>query len=161
MAKLQKLLIINSCPIVGAKIPGSESLAKLSQLQRLILVVLLEPRYERLSRRQFRDLVKRLYWGKAHALARGPSVAVSLSRAITRLEERGYIERFAPGGWRLTCPETDFVRNGWLFAILAWERAKELYALVGLSGPPVQRPPQNGAPGQEQLGAGVKVELHF
>ena len=99
------------------------SLDKLSQLQKLTLVALLEPRYSCLKGREFRSLIKRLYWGKTHAQARGPAVAVSLSRALARLEERGYIVRFA-GGWQLTDSDTDFVHNGWLFAILAWDRAK-------------------------------------
>ena len=116
--------------------------AALSQLQRLVLVVLLlKPHYSTLKRQEFRDLIKSLYWGTDHTLAHAPSVAVSLSRALSRLEERGFIERFTGGGWKLTSPETDFVRNGYLFALGAWEQEKDLYAKLGLFTP---TPPKKG-----------------
>jgi len=118
-------------------------LDKLSGLQRLVLVLLLEERYSMLKRREFRDLVKGLYWGQTHALAKGPSVAVSLSRALSRLEERGFIVRFTHGGWRLTYPAvtgsvSDLVNNGEMFAILAWKEKKDLYAQLGLRGPTLE-----------------------
>jgi hypothetical protein len=123
------------------------SLSKLSQLQRLILVMLLEAGCERLRRRQFRDLVKRLYWGSSHAKA--SACSASLSRALSALEARRYLER-TRSGWRLSDSESDLVNNGYIFAVLAWQRAKELYALLGLRGPaPTQKSP------------GVHVELHF
>jgi hypothetical protein len=159
MAKLQKLLIINSLSYRWSemKIPGSESLAKLSQLQRLILVVLLEPRYSALKCREFRALIKGLYWGFGYPGA--AAAAVSLSRALSRLEERGYIVRRFPGCWELTCSESDFVRNGWLLALCAWGQKKELYAELGLRGP--SRKSLGISEPAKTERSGVKVELHI
>jgi len=142
MAKLQKLLIINSLSYRWSemKIPGSESLAKLSQLQRLILVVLLEPRYSALKRREFRALIKGLYWGFGYPGA--AAAAVSLSRALSRLEERGYIVRRFPGCWELTCSESDFVRNGWLLALCStrnWVSAVRAGKASGSQSPQRQK----------------------
>jgi hypothetical protein len=159
MTKLQKLLIINSLSYRWSemKIPGSESLAKLSQLQRLILVVLLEPRYSALKCREFRALIKGLYWGFGYPGA--AAAAVSLSRALSRLEERGYIVRRSSGCWELTCSESDFVRNGWLFALCAWGQKKELYTKAGLSGPTLQSLGLSPEPAPEPKG--VQVTLNF
>ena len=65
------------------------SYEKLSQLQRLILVALLEPRYAVMKRREFNRTIKRLYYGKDRRVATS-----SLSRAYQRLEDRQYIARF-------------------------------------------------------------------
>jgi hypothetical protein len=158
MAKFQKLLIINSLSYRWSemKIPGSESLAKLSQLQRLILVVLLEPRYSALKCREFRALIKGLYWGFGYPGA--AAAAVSLSRALSRLEERGYIVRRSSWCWELTCSESDFVRNGWLFALCAWSQQKELYAKVGLKGPTLQSLGLSPEPAPERKGVQVSLE---
>jgi hypothetical protein len=121
----------------------------------LILVVLLESRYTLLKCRQFRSPVKTLYWDQNVSAS---VAAVSLCRAITRLEERGLIERFSHGGWRLTCPAGDFVRNGDMFALLAWQKNALLYAQVGLRGPDTKAwrlSQQAEAPKRK----GVEVEL--
>jgi hypothetical protein len=127
------------------------SLDHLSQLQKLCLVMLLEERMCSLRCREFRRLVKALYWGRdvsAHV------AAVSLSRALSRLEERGLIERFSHGGWQLTCPDSDFVRNGYMFALLAWRKGARLYVQVGLRGPDIKSW-RTEAPERK----GVEVEL--
>jgi hypothetical protein len=131
-------------------------LNKLSQLQRLILVMLLEKRLWSLTCREFRRVVKRLYWGAEAASA---VATVDLCRALRRLEERGLIERFTHGGWRLTCPENDFVRNGDMHALLAWQNGARMYVKAGLRGP---HPPNSvlAGPVTEQR-KGVEVELRF
>jgi hypothetical protein len=112
--------------------------------------MLLEERICSLRRREFRRVAKALYWGKAVS----PPVAASdLSRALSRLEERGLIERFA-GGWRLTCPDTDLVRNGYIDALCVWGQKKDLYLQLGLKGPD----PKSWSPSDRP---GVKVQLHF
>jgi len=68
---------------------GKISYEKLSQLQKLILVALSEPRYAVMKRPAFNRLVKRLYYGKDGRVATS-----SLSRAYQRLEDRQYIVRF-------------------------------------------------------------------
>jgi len=72
------------------------SYEKLSQLQKLILVALLEPRYAVMKRRELNRLIKWLYYGKDSRVATS-----SLSRAYQRLEDRQYIMRFG-GRWKLT-----------------------------------------------------------
>ena len=57
------------------------SYGKLSQLQRLILVALFEPRYAVMKRRAFNRTIKRLYYGKDSRAATS-----SLSRVYQRLE---------------------------------------------------------------------------
>jgi hypothetical protein len=52
------------------------SYEKLSQLQKLVMVALLEPRYAVMKRREFNRLIKRLYYGKDSRVATS-----SLSRA--------------------------------------------------------------------------------
>jgi hypothetical protein len=110
------------------------SYGKLSQLQRLILVVLLEARYAVMKRRAFNRTLKRLYWGKDSRAATS-----SLSRAYQRLEDRQYIARFR-GHWKLT--DSDPYDNGVMLAFLAWAQKRELYARLGLRGPPLEALPQ-------------------
>jgi hypothetical protein len=143
--------------------PSAISLEKLSQLQKSVLVMLLEKRYELLGRAAFRDLVKKLYWGHAHLKANGHACSVSLSRAIASLEARGFIVRAAHSGWRLTYPLVtgslgDLVNNGEMFAILAWKEKKDLYAQVGLRGPS-RESLGFSQPAQAPKRKGVEVEL--
>jgi hypothetical protein len=113
---------------------GKVSCGKLSQLQRLILVALCDPRYAVIKRRAFNGLVKRLYYGKDSRVATS-----SLSRAYQRLEDRQYIVRFG-GRWKLT--DSDPFDNGVMLAFLAWAQKRELYARLGLKGPPLEALPQ-------------------
>jgi hypothetical protein len=112
------------------------SFEKLSQLQKLILVGLSEPRYAVMKRREFNRLIKRLYYGKDSRVATS-----SLSRAYQRLEERQYILRFR-GCWKLTDPTDvnldNLGDNGVMFAFLAWVHNRKFYALLGLKGPPLE-----------------------
>ena len=57
------------------------SFSKLSQLQKLILVALCEPRYAVMKRREFNRAIKRLYYGKD-------------SRAASSSLSRAYVVRF-------------------------------------------------------------------
>jgi hypothetical protein len=106
------------------------SCGKLSQLQRLILVALLEPRYAVMKRRALNRMVKRLYYGKDSRVATS-----SLSRAYQRLEDRQYIAR-SGGRWTLT--DSDPLDNGVMLAFLAWAHNRESYARLGLKGPPLE-----------------------
>ena len=106
------------------------SFEKLSQLQRLILVALCEPRYAVMKRREFNRTIKRLYWGNDSRVATS-----SLSRAYQRLEDRQYIVPFG-GRWRLT--DSNPLDNGVMLAFLAWAQKREFYALLGLRGPPLK-----------------------
>ena len=108
------------------------SYGKLSQLQRLILVALCEPRYAVMKRREFNRTIKRLYWGNDSRVATS-----SLSRAYQRLEDRKYILRFG-GRWQLTNSDNDPYDNGLMLAFLAWAQNREFYALFGLKGPPLE-----------------------
>ena len=94
------------------------------------MVALLEPRYAVMKRRAFNRTVKRLYWGKDSRVATS-----SLSRAYQRLEDRQYIVR-SGGRWKLT--DSDPYDNGVMLAFLAWGQKRELYALLGLKGPPLE-----------------------
>ena len=123
---------------------GKISYGNLSQLQRLILVALCEPRYAAMKRRAFNRLVKRLYWGKDSRVATS-----SLSRAYQRLEDRQYIVRFG-GCWKLT--DSNPNDNGMMLAFMAWAQKRELYALLGLKGPPLE------ALGIEPANAGSNTE---
>jgi len=140
------------------KMPSSPSLEKLSRLQRLILVVLLEKGCSRLSRPTFRSLVKKLYWGERHAPSQKEVVAKSLSRALARLEGRGYIVRTGKG-WQLSC--SDLVNNGLVFAILAWQRAPGAYALLGLHGPDAESLGLKATGVPKPKTKGVEIQLHF
>src|SRR6266446_2627484 len=91
---------------------GKISYEKLSQLQKLILVALSEPRYAVMKRRAFNRTIKRLYYGKDSRVATS-----SLSRAYQRLEDRQYIGR-SGGRWKLT--DSDPLDNGVMLAFLAW-----------------------------------------
>jgi hypothetical protein len=103
------------------------SCGKLSQLQRLILVALFEPRYAVMKRRAFNRLVKRLYYGKDSQVATS-----SLSRAYQRLEDRQYISR-SGGRWKLS--DSNPLDNGVTLVFLAWVQKREFYARLGLQGP--------------------------
>ena len=105
------------------------SYEKLSQLQKLILVALCEPRYAIMKRREFNRLIKRLYYGKDSRVATS-----SVSRAYQRLEDRKYILRFG-GRWQLTNSDNDPYDNGLMLAFVAWAQNREFYALFGLKGP--------------------------
>src|SRR5215469_8177836 len=104
------------------------SYEKLSQLQKLILVALCEPRYAVMKRRQFNRLIKRLYYGKDSRVATS-----SLSRAYQRLEDRQYLLRFG-GRWELTNSDNNPHDNGMILAFLVWSKNREFYALLGLKG---------------------------
>lgn len=147
---------------------------KLSELQQLILVALLEPRYGALKRRQFNLALKALYYGKDSA-----AIRCALSRSLRRLEERGAI-RGHKGGWQLTEMNTDAVRiladrisgvalppsdtpldlaDGFGLALLVWAKRKTLYARIGLNGPPPQA--IGFKPKTEQKDRpGVKVDMN-
>jgi hypothetical protein len=130
---------------------GKISYGRLSQLQRLILVALLEPRYAVMKRRAFNRTIKRLYWGKDSRVA-----ASSLSRAYQRLDDRQYIVRCA-GRWNLT--DNSPYDNGVMLAFLAWAHAREFYALLGLKGPPPEAlgiEPANASSKTERLGVHVE-----
>jgi hypothetical protein len=127
---------------------GKISYEKLSQLQRLILVALSEPRYAVMKRREFNRTIKRLYYGKDSRVATS-----SLSRAYQRLEDRQYIVRFG-GRWKLT--DSNPNDNGMMLAFMAWAQKRELYARLGLKGPPLEALGIKPKTGDRQ---GVKVEL--
>jgi hypothetical protein len=119
---------------------------KLSGLQKLVLVALCEPRYAMMKRRQFARSIKWLYWGKDSRVA-----TASLSRAIGRLEERRYLMR-SRGCWQLTDSSHNLYDNGIMLAMLAWAQNRELCALLGLKGPPLEA---------KQDGPGVEVNFDF
>ncbi len=110
------------------------SCGKLSQLQKLILVALSEPRCAVMKRRGFNQTIKRLYYGKDSRVATS-----SLSRAYQRLEDRQYVAR-SGGRWKLT--DSDPYDNGVMLAFLAWGQKRDFYALLGLKGPPLEALPQ-------------------
>jgi hypothetical protein len=101
-----------------------------------------------MKRRAFNRTIKRLYYGKDSRVATS-----SLSRAYQRLEDRHYIVRFG-GRWKLT--DSNPSDNGVMLAFLAWAHARELYALLGLKGPPLEALGIKPKTGGRQ---GVKVEL--
>jgi hypothetical protein len=106
-----------------------------------------------LKRPAFNRLIKRLYYGNDSRVATS-----SLSRAYQRLEDREYIVRFG-GHWKLT--HSNPYDNGVMLAFLVSGRNRELYALLGLKGPPAEalgiKP---GAEGKERPGRkGVEVEI--
>jgi hypothetical protein len=127
------------------------SYEKLSQLQKLILVALSEPRYAVMKRRAFNQLVKRLYYGKDSRVATS-----NLSRAYQRLEDRQYIAR-SDGRWTLT--DSDPYDNGVMLAFLAWAQKREFYARLGLKGPPLEAlgiKPANAGSNTERRGVHVE-----
>jgi hypothetical protein len=105
------------------------SLGKLSQLQKLTLVVLCEPRYALLKRREFRQLIKQRYYGQD-----SPAVQAALSRALRRLEERDYIMR-RDGRWQLTDATATPWDSGLTIAFMGWTQNIARYARCGFSGP--------------------------
>jgi hypothetical protein len=105
------------------------SFEKLSELQKFILVALMEPRYAAARPREFAAAIKRLYWGRD-----SPNTRKSLSRALQRLERRGYIMRL-DRHWQLTGSDPfDTKHNGLTMAFLAWAQRIELYARIGFQG---------------------------
>jgi len=126
---------------------------KLSRLQKLVLVALCEARYAVMKRREFRRAIERLYWGKDNRVT-----IASLSRAITRLEERRYILR-AKGCWRLTDFSHKFGDNGMLVAVIAWAQSPQLYTLLGLKGPPAEALVGTSTPSAEEDGPGIEIDL--
>src|SRR5260221_14098064 len=80
--------------------------------------------------REFTRTLKRLYGEKD-----GRVPPATLSRAYQRREDRQYIVRFG-GRWKLT--DSNPYDNGLMLAFLAWAKKRELYALVGLKGPPLE-----------------------
>jgi hypothetical protein len=130
---------------------GKISYGRLSQLQRLILVALSDPRYAVMKRRAFNRTIKRLYYGEDSRVA-----ASSLSRAYQRLEDRQYIVRFG-GRWKLT--DSNPYDNGVLLAFLAWADNREFYALLGLNGLPLEAlgiKPANASSNTERRGVHVE-----
>ena len=123
------------------------SLNKLSQLQRLILVMLLDERVAGLRRKEFRLLAKQLYWGRRAS----PNVAAAdLSRAMSSLEGRGLLTR-SFRSWELSTDEV--AKSGYVFALIAWKQKKDLYEKLGL------RPPSFGSTPPQRKG--VTVQLRF
>jgi DNA-binding HxlR family transcriptional regulator len=103
------------------------SFEKLSELQKFILVALMEPRYAAARPREFAAAIRRLYWCRDT-----PNTRKSLSRALQRLEQRGYIMRL-DRHWQLT--DSDPSNNGAIVAIMAWAQRRELYATkMGFQG---------------------------
>jgi hypothetical protein len=100
--------------------PKSFSFQKLSELQKFILVALTETRYAAARPREFSAAIRRLYWERGDT----PSTRKSLSRALRRLEQRGYIMRL-DRHWQLTC--TNPFDNGVIMAVMAWAQRRELY----------------------------------
>jgi hypothetical protein len=122
----------------------------MSQLQKLILVALCEPRYAVMKRREFNRLIKRLYYCKDSRVATS-----SLSRAYGRFEDRQYTIRFG-GRWKLT--DGNPYNNGVILAFLVQAQNREFYALFGLKGPPLEtlgiKPRSEARPGVE-----VKLDI--
>jgi hypothetical protein len=74
---------------------------KLSKLQNFIMVTLLAPDAQALTRKEFSRYVYAKYYGHDK-----PSAKASLSRAYRRLMQRGFLRRtyrgLLEGGWELT-----------------------------------------------------------
>ena len=102
------------------------SFEKLSELQKFILVALMEPKLAAARPREFAAAIRRLYWGRDT-----PNTRKSLSRALQRLEQRGYIMRLGRR-WQLT--HSDPLDNGVMMAFLAWDQRRELYIKFGFQG---------------------------
>jgi hypothetical protein len=131
-------------------------LCKLSRLQRLILVALLDEQYARFKRREFRALIKLLHWGFGYP--KPEATSVSLSRALGRLEERGYIIRRFPGCWRLTEFQLEVPDCGFVMALNAWSQEKERYAKLGLRGPTKESLGLSPEPAPQRTGVQVSLE---
>jgi hypothetical protein len=99
--------------------PKKFSFEKLSKLQKFILVVLTESQYSAATLREFSAAIRQLYWGRDT-----PSTRKSLSRALQRLEQRGYIMRL-DRHWQLT--HSNPLDNGAMMAFMAWAQHREFY----------------------------------
>jgi hypothetical protein len=102
------------------------SFEKLSELQKFVLVALMETALAARGPREFALAIRRLYWGRDT-----PSTRKSLSRALGRLEQRGYIMRL-DRHWQLT--DSDPANSGVMMAFLAWAQRMELYTKFGFQG---------------------------
>ena len=122
------------------------SFEKLSELQKFILVALMEPRYAAAKPREFAAAIRRLYWGRD-----SPNTRKSLSRALQRLERRGYIMR-VDRHWQLTGSDAlDYNRSGLGMAFLAWAERIEPYARIGFQGAlPFLQKTNSAAPAQKE-----------
>ena len=83
---------------------------KLSALQKFILVSLLVPRRQAMSRKEFSRYVYEKYFG-----ADAPSIRASLSRAYRRLQDRGFLGT-KRNRWSLT--QDGFEENGFVAALV-------------------------------------------
>src|SRR6516225_3743755 len=99
--------------------PENFSFQKLSELQKFILVALMEPKFATARPREFAAAIRRLYWGRDT-----PNTRKSLSRALQRLEQRGYIMRL-DRHWQLT--HSNPLDNGAMMAFMAWAQHREFY----------------------------------
>jgi hypothetical protein len=88
------------------------SYGKLSKLQRFIMMCVLTPEGEAMSRREFSRMIYEKFFGEETASNRA-----SLSRAYRRLEHREYLRR-VNGCWKLNNETAD--GNGILIAGLLW-----------------------------------------
>jgi hypothetical protein len=119
------------------------SFQKLSELQKFVLVALMEPRFVTARPREFHAAIRRLYWGRDT-----PSTRKSLSRALQHLEQRGYIMRL-DRHWQLT--HSDASNNGVMMAFLAWAQRRELYVQkMGFQGALRLLKTDSADPGQEE-----------
>jgi hypothetical protein len=84
---------------------------KLSGLQKFILVSLLIPQRQLLSRKKFSRYVYEKYFG-----AEAPSIRANLSRAYERLQDRGFL-RTKRNRWTLT-KQDRFEENGFVVALV-------------------------------------------
>jgi hypothetical protein len=118
------------------------SFEKLSKLQKFTLVALMEPRYAAAKPREFTAAIRRLYWGRDT-----PNTRKSLSRALERLEQRGYIMRL-DRHWQLT--DSDPANSGVMMAFLAWAQCRELYTKFGFQGALHLLKAESAGPGQQE-----------
>jgi hypothetical protein len=127
---------------------------KLSGLQKLILVILLDERNLVLERSALALKIKRLYWGERHMLLKPQLVTKSLSRALLHLERRGLLIR-TRSVWDLSVTPGS---SGYAAALQAWETDQELYTRLSLQGPESKTEEK---PAKKLERRGVEVELHF
>src|SRR5262249_42868920 len=107
--------------------------------------------YALLTRREFRRVIKHLYWGRDNR-----TTVASLSQSLTRLEERRYLLR-TKGCWQLTDSYHNLSDNGTMLAALASGQNRELFLRLGLQGPSVETLGLKGS--EESLG--VEVVFDF
>ena len=93
---------------------AASSYQKLSKLQRLIMLTLLDATKASLPRREFSKFIYDYYFGEGEPT---PSTQASLSRAYRRLEDRGYIIRIH-GRFQLTTGNDNLDDNGYLVAYM-------------------------------------------